>query len=264
MARIRTVKPEICTDEKFADCSTTARLLFILMQNFCDDGGVHPAKPRTLKAEVFPMDDLGADAVQDLVDELIRAKLLDLFEVDGQQYWHVRDWKSLQKIEKPSQKYPSPPIPTSTTTPRTLADASATTTRTVDDASPPEGKEGNGKEGEDASSTTRPADTGGTADDRQKGSHLPKNWTLPDDWARWAEQERHDLTPKAIASIADEFRDHWLGKPGKEGRKADWQATWRNWIRREKKFDAHRGGGKTGSQPQRFELGADEQLRAVA
>jgi hypothetical protein len=29
------------------------------------------------------------------------------------------------------------------------------------------------------------------------------------------------------------FRDHWWGKAGKEGRKADWFATWRNWVRKE-------------------------------
>lgn len=28
------------------------------------------------------------------------------------------------------------------------------------------------------------------------------------------------------------FADHWRSKPGKDGRKADWGATWRNWIRR--------------------------------
>lgn len=41
MARIRSLKPELCTDERLADCSPTARLLFILMQPFCDDFGVH-------------------------------------------------------------------------------------------------------------------------------------------------------------------------------------------------------------------------------
>jgi hypothetical protein len=29
------------------------------------------------------------------------------------------------------------------------------------------------------------------------------------------------------------FRDYWTGKAGKEARKADWGATWRNWCRRE-------------------------------
>lgn len=27
------------------------------------------------------------------------------------------------------------------------------------------------------------------------------------------------------------FCDYWLAKPGKDGRKLDWVATWRNWMR---------------------------------
>jgi hypothetical protein len=100
--------------------------------------------------------------------------------------------------------------------------------------------------------------------DRQKASRLPKDWTLPDAWAQQAESERPDLTPQKIALIAAEFRDYWIAKPGKEGRKLDWEATWRNWVRREQRFDAGRGAGKASPPPQRFELGADEQLGAVA
>jgi len=50
MARIRTIKPEFWVSEQVGECSPNARLLFIGMWNFCDDRGVHPAKPnRSLK-----------------------------------------------------------------------------------------------------------------------------------------------------------------------------------------------------------------------
>ncbi|MGR9087307.1 MAG: hypothetical protein ACU841_09570 [Gammaproteobacteria bacterium] len=29
------------------------------------------------------------------------------------------------------------------------------------------------------------------------------------------------------------FRDYWIAQPGAKGRKLDWQATWRNWVRSE-------------------------------
>lgn len=63
------------------------------------------------------------------------------------------------------------------------------------------------------------------------GSALPKNWILPAQWAAWAQGERPDLDPNRVA---DEFRDYWIAKPGKEGRKADWEATWRNWVRNQR------------------------------
>ena len=34
-----------------------------------------------------------------------------------------------------------------------------------------------------------------------------------------------------VQTEADRFHDYWVAKPGKEGRKLDWLATWRNWCR---------------------------------
>lgn len=62
-------------------------------------------------------------------------------------------------------------------------------------------------------------------------SRLPADWVLPQEWEEWARAERPDLDP---TTVAYGFRDHWIAKPGKDGRKLDWQATWRNWIRNQR------------------------------
>ena len=67
MGRIRTIKPEFWTSEQIMECSPNARLLFIGIWNFCDDAGIHPASPKTLKAEIFPSDDISASQVARLV-----------------------------------------------------------------------------------------------------------------------------------------------------------------------------------------------------
>lgn len=64
-----------------------------------------------------------------------------------------------------------------------------------------------------------------------RGTALPKDWTLPDDWKAWAEKERPDVD---VVTVSESFRDFWIAKPGKDGRKADWQATWRNWVRNQR------------------------------
>lgn len=64
-----------------------------------------------------------------------------------------------------------------------------------------------------------------------RGTALPQDWTLPDDWKTWAEKERPDVD---VVTVAESFRDFWIAKPGKDGRKADWQATWRNWVRNQR------------------------------
>ena len=35
---------------------------------------------------------------------------------------------------------------------------------------------------------------------------------------------------------ADKFRDHWLSVSGSRGVKADWLATWRNWLRKSEEY----------------------------
>lgn len=108
MARIRTVKPEFWSSEQVMSCRPMARLLFIGIWNFCDDGGNHPLAPRTIKALIFPGDDISSDEVAQLLLELMDNDLLQTYVVDGKTYIHVRGWKH-QKIEKKNFKYPEFP-----------------------------------------------------------------------------------------------------------------------------------------------------------
>lgn len=61
-----------------------------------------------------------------------------------------------------------------------------------------------------------------------KGTRLPADWQPTPEQIAWARAKRPDLEPALQAEI---FRDYWNAKPGKDGRKVDWGATWRNWIR---------------------------------
>jgi len=70
--------------------------------------------------------------------------------------------------------------------------------------------------------------------DRSRSSRLPTDWALPKKWGEWALTERSDWNSDTVRKVADQFRDHWLAKGGADARKADWEATWRNWVRREK------------------------------
>jgi len=132
MARIRTIKPEFWTSEQLVECSRDARLLFIGMWNFCDDGGVMPASVKSLKMKIFPGDDDTSESVRRLIDELIENGLILEYQVENKTYWQVTGWHH-QKIDRPTYKYPPSPDSSSSNVPRTL-----------DETSPPEGK---GKEG---------------------------------------------------------------------------------------------------------------------
>lgn len=143
MARIRTVKPEFWSSEQVMSCRPLSRLLFIGLWNFCDDGGNHPLSPRTIKALVFPGDDITTDEVSELLGELEGSNLTASYTVAGKVYVHVLGWKH-QKIEKKNFKYP--PFPTefddqSESGRRQFAEESSTGSRPVDP-----GMEGNGRD----------------------------------------------------------------------------------------------------------------------
>ena len=72
------------------------------------------------------------------------------------------------------------------------------------------------------------------------GSRLPADWQPSADDLAFAARERPDVDAKAEAA---KFIDHWRSAPGAKGRKSDWSATWRNWIRR---ADSPRGNARAG------------------
>jgi uncharacterized protein YdaU (DUF1376 family) len=66
-------------------------------------------------------------------------------------------------------------------------------------------------------------------------SRLPADWKPSSDDIDFCQTERPDLL---ASGVADRFRDYWIAQPGVKGRKADWVATWRNWVRNERRGHA--------------------------
>jgi hypothetical protein len=69
-----------------------------------------------------------------------------------------------------------------------------------------------------------------TGPSRKRGTRLTTDWSLPEEWREWTLSEFR-VTDRQIKLEADKFADHWHSKPGKDGTKLDWHATWRNWCR---------------------------------
>ena len=72
---------------------------------------------------------------------------------------------------------------------------------------------------------------------QKRASRLPDDWRLPRSWGEWAMQEM-GMTADAVRWEADKFADYWHAKAGANACKVNWQATWRNWIRK----NAEQGG----------------------
>ena len=66
--------------------------------------------------------------------------------------------------------------------------------------------------------------------EQQRGSRLPTQVENIQEWVNFCQTERPDLV---FDKVYSQFRDYWIAQPGQKGVKLDWDATWRNWVRRQ-------------------------------
>lgn len=74
----------------------------------------------------------------------------------------------------------------------------------------------------------------------KKGTRIPADFEADLEFAM-----REGLTKAEAQREAASFRDFWISKPGKDGVKLDWVATWRNWVRNGIKRKRGPPGGKS-------------------
>ncbi len=118
MARIRSIKPTIWTDERFIGLSRDARLLCIGMISHADDQGRLLATATKLAGDIFPVDDLKPSVVLSWRREIEESGLVTVYKVRGVEYAEFPRWGKHQRISKPQpsilpapQPDPEPPAP---------------------------------------------------------------------------------------------------------------------------------------------------------
>lgn len=113
MARIRTIKPEFFKHEDLAELQPITRLMFIGLWCQCDSAGRLEDRPKRLKADIFPYDEVDVD---EMLDELHDYGFIVRYEAEGKKCIAVPKFLSHQRITGTEAKYPSkipPPIETS-------------------------------------------------------------------------------------------------------------------------------------------------------
>ena len=107
MARNRILPSDFWTWEAVIDCAPMTRLLCLGLWNFADDHGVQPLRPRSIRLQVFPGDDVDNDRVRTMIDELATRGLVRIYEVDGVEYLSVIDWELIHRVGKHARRrYP--------------------------------------------------------------------------------------------------------------------------------------------------------------
>lgn len=111
--RIRSIKPEWIEDERFNACSDAAIRMAKVFYALVDDDGRCKASIRALGLAGWKFCDRVTDKTAHAaaaVAELIEARWLVGYEVDGEQYWSVRTFSVHQRISHyTASKLPAPP-----------------------------------------------------------------------------------------------------------------------------------------------------------
>lgn len=221
MARIRTVKPDFFRHELLQDLELTypgkyPMLVFEGLWGHCDKAGRFEWRPRTLKLDILPF--LPFDMTETL-SILEKAGMVKRYTVDGCEYGEIPTFTEHQRIGgKEAQEPEKHPAPISESKGKKRGS-------TREAPGKQQGlQEGKGREEEGNKE-------GKGVERSPKGSRLPSDWQPSELLQTWAAKERSDLE---LQTVVAKFRDYWHGVPGSRGRKLDWDATFRNFIRTER------------------------------
>ena len=226
----RIIREGILTSPKLAKLGWAEEVFYRRLLSVVDDFGRYYADAGMLRAACYPrqLNKVSDSDVGKWLSACAVAALVRVYPAeDGERYLEVVKFD--QQVRAKKSKFPDMRS-------ECLADATQTLANAHLDVCVSVGVSEDVDEREQGASP--PAPQAGKRPKSDLGSRLPADWSLPADWRAWAVAERPDIDP---GREAESFADYWHGVAGAKGRKADWQATWRNWIRNA------RGQGARGS-----------------
>ena len=200
----RLLKEGIVDSSLIDNLTAEEEVFFYRLLVVSDDFGRMDARTAILKSRCFPLKEFKTEKIDGWLRSLVRHGLVTMYKVDDKPYLQILKWE--QRVRSKG-KYPSPdgsqPIDIVLTNDSELL---------TDDGL---GKGlGKGK---------------GMGNGGSRATRMANDFLLPDSWIEFCKENRPDLDPQATFL---EFKDYWIAKAGKDGCKTDWEATWRNWVRR--------------------------------
>lgn len=222
MARARNIKPSLFKNEVLGVADPLLTILFESLWCLADKRGRLEDRPLRIKAETFPYRE-GID-INGYLTELSRLEFIHRYVVDGLAIIQIINFEKHQNPHHTEKESELPEYSINSngydlTVKDTLNNgiAPADSLLLITD-----------------SLNTDSGSAEKSSAPKQSGKALPKDWVLPKAWGEWALSERPDLSADEVRKISESFKDHWLSTANQaKSKRADWEATWRNWIRRQ-------------------------------
>ena len=104
MAR-RMIHTSLWQNEQFAKLSDKAKLLYIGTITIADDDGRLKGNSLILKGQIFPLDEaVTSDQVRKYINECVKVKLVNYYEVNGQYFLEHPNWQKFQTLRSDRKK----------------------------------------------------------------------------------------------------------------------------------------------------------------
>lgn len=247
MARSRNIKPGFFKNEELAECDPLARILFAGLWTIADRDGRLEDRPKRIKAEILPYDNVDADV---LLCQLQRFGFIVRYVAAGQGYIAIPTFTKNQQPhvnEAPStipppddttiykEEYPTSTIqvPEQHGTNSPLTESFILETESLGVVAP----------------TPTPIKI--NSPKKTLAAHpLPAEFTITDAMRQWARNKR-------VSEFIDldkytaRFVSYWTEGEGQGRPKKNWLLTWQNWMTDEAEKAEARGsrfGGNNGTQ----------------
>jgi hypothetical protein len=282
VARARNIKPGFFENEELAELGPLAMLLFEGLWCLADREGRLEDRPRRIKAQLFPYFRDSDEALSTMVssaahhgcrtfavnvdamlDALYEREFIIRYTTDGVRYIQVVNF---EKHQRPHSNETPSTIP-----PHNHADSHSShkTLATKVDSAVDQGEQRFGLIPDTGLSDTGLSDCGVQGDSgadapakpkTKRASQMTDDWRVGEDDRVWAIQ--NGFEPQWVDRETEKFVDHFkaTGKPMK-----DWDAAWKNWMRRSREFGPARASPNGHSPPQRRarELGYQGEVREL-
>ena len=234
MPRTRDIRPGFFKNEYLAELPALTRILFAGLWTLADKEGRLEDRPKRIKLDTLPFDDCDIDAS---LNELHNAGFIKRYQVGNQMLIQITKWAENQNThpkeapsilpppelaETPSEREPCNYAASSGNSGANNAITSITSYTSIP-SMPSLISTAVEKPDTAVSGSPTPKPT------QNRPTRIPADWSPSSELIDWAKKERPDLD---LRMEIDSFRDYWTARAGQNATKLDWDATFRNWIRK--------------------------------
>lgn len=104
----RIIKESMCVSDTIDKLSWFEEVFFTRLLVNCDDFGRMDARPQILRSRLFPLKNVTDKQMEQALQSLRSAGIVDLYVVDDKPYLQMRTWERHQQIRTKKGKYPAP------------------------------------------------------------------------------------------------------------------------------------------------------------